>query len=172
MAIGLALGPLGAFAALLHLVNHTVAKSMLFLLSGRMLHRYDSTQIKEVSGLLKVMPVTGGLFAVGMLTIMGLPPFGMFISEFTLLRAGFQAGVPWLMALVLALLAVAFVAFLKHLNSMLYGAPPAGVDMGEGNVWILAPLAVSVAVLVILGLTLPSQLAALLTRAASIIAGS
>jgi hydrogenase-4 component F len=172
MAIGLALGPLGAFAALLHLVNHTVAKSMLFILSGRVLHRYHSTQIRDVTGLLKTMPVTGGLFAVGMLTIMGLPPFGMFISEFTLIRAGFQAGVPWLMVLVLALLAVAFVAFLKHLNDMLYGAPPAGAAVGERHVWFLAPLALSVAVLVVLGLTLPSPLAALLTRAASIIAGS
>ena len=116
MAIRLALGPLGAFAALLHFVNHAVARSMLFILLGPVLHRYHSTQIKDVTGLLKTMPVTGGFFAVGMLTIMGLPPFGMFISEFTLIRAGIQTGVPWLMELVLALLAVAFVAFLKHLN--------------------------------------------------------
>lgn len=172
MAIGLALGPLGAFAALLHLVNHTVAKSMLFLLSGRVLHRYHSTEIKDVTGLLKAMPVTGGLFAAGMVAIMGLPPFGLFMSEFTLLRAGFQAGQPWLMALVLALLAVAFVAFLKHLNGMLYGAPPAGVAVGEADAGVLAPLAVSVAALVILGLTLPGPLAALLDGAVRILAGS
>ncbi len=76
------------------------------------------------------------------------------------------------MGLVLALLAVVFVAFLKHLNGMLYGAPPVGAAVGETDGWILAPLAISVAVLVILGLTLPSPLAALLTRAASIVAGS
>jgi hydrogenase-4 component F len=172
MAIGLALGPLGAFAALLHLVNHTVAKSMLFLLSGRVLHRYNSTQIKDVTGLLTAMPVTGALFAAAMLAIMGLPPFGLFISEFSLLRAGFQEGFPWLMALILALLAVAFVAFLKHLNVMLYGAPPAAVAVGETDAWVLAPLAVSVAVLAILGLTLPGALATLLNNAVSIIAGS
>ncbi|MDQ1300152.1 MAG: Proton antipo protein [Chloroflexota bacterium] len=172
MAIGLALGPLGAFAALLHLVNHTVAKSMLFLLSGRVHHRYHSAEIKDVTGLLKAMPVTGGLFAAGMLAIMGLPPFGLFMSEFTLLRAGFGAGQPWLMALALALLAVAFIAFLRHLNGMLYGAPPAAVAVGEADAWDLAPLAVSVAALVILGLTLPGPLAALLTGAARILAGS
>jgi hydrogenase-4 component F len=172
MAMGLALGPLGVFAALLHLVNHTVAKSMLFILSGRVLHRYGSTQIKDVTGLLKAMPVTGVLFAIGMLAIMGLPPFGLFMSEFTLLRAGFQTGAPWLMVLVLALLAVAFVALLYHLNMMLYGAPPAGVAVGETDAWILAPLAVSVAVLVILGLTLPGPLAALLNGAVRIMTGS
>lgn len=172
MAIGLALGPLGVFAALLHLMNHTVAKSMLFLLSGRVLHRYGSTQIKDVTGLLKTMPVTGGLFAVGMLAIMGLPPFGLFMSELALMRAGFQAGAPWLMGLVLALLAVAFIAFLRHLNGLLYGAPPVGVAVGEADAWVLAPLVVSVAVLVILGLTLPGPLAALLNGAVSIIAGS
>jgi len=62
--IGLALGPLGIFAALLHMINHSLAKSMLFLLTGRILHRFKSTDISAVSGLLKVMPITGSLFTV------------------------------------------------------------------------------------------------------------
>ena len=63
---------------------------------------------------------TGGLFAAGVLAVVGLPPFGLFISEFALFRAGFAAGRPWLMGLVLALLAVAFVSMIGHLNRMLY----------------------------------------------------
>ena len=106
--LGLALGPLGIFAALLHLVNHTAAKSMLFLLTGRILHRYNSPRSPNVTGLLKAMPLTGGLFAVGILAIIGLPPFGIFVSEFALIRAGFARGQPWLMGAVLALLAVGF----------------------------------------------------------------
>ena len=167
--LGLGLGPLGVFAALLHLVNHSVAKSMLFLLSGRILHRYHTTEISKVSGLLKAMPLTGSLFAVGILAIIGLPPFGIFISEFALIRAGFDTGRPWLMGLVLALLAVAFVVLLKVLNQMLYGQPSDGVSIGEADGWHIGLLFLSVAGLVVLGLTLPAPLMTLLTQCVAIV---
>jgi len=167
--LGLALGPLGTFAALLHLVNHSLAKSMLFLLSGRILHRYNTTEISKVSGLLKAMPLTAGLFAAGILAIIGLPPFGIFVSEFALIRAGFDAGHPWLMGLVLALLAVAFVALLNVLNKMLYGKPSDGVAVGEIDGWQIGLLFLSVAGLVILGLTLPKPLMMLLNQSVGIV---
>lgn len=164
MCVGLALGPLGTFAAMLHLLNHTLAKSMMFFLAGRVLHRYRTTEIGGVSGLLTAMPWTGGLFAAGMLAVVGLPPFGLFISEFTLFRAGFSTGRFWLMGLVLALLAVAFVSIIGHLNRMLYGAPAAGTAVGEGNAWPLVPLGMCMVALVILGLTFPAPLETLLDR--------
>ena len=162
MCVGLALGPLGTFAAMLHLLNHTLAKSTMFFLAGRVLHRYRTTEIGGVSGLLRTMPWTGGLFAAGVLAAVGLPPFGLFISEFALFRAGFAAGRPWLMGLVLALLALAFVSMIGHLNRMLYGEPAAGTPVGEGSAWPLVPLGLCLAVLVVLGLTLPAPLQALL----------
>ena len=164
ICLGLALGPLGTFAAMLHLLNHTLAKSTMFLLAGRILHRYRTTEISRVSGLLRTMPGTGGLFAAGMLAVIGLPPFGLFISEFALFRAGFAAGRPWLMGFVLALLAVAFVSMIGHLNRMLYGAPSPGVTVGEGNAWPLIPLGLCVTALVVLGVTLPAPLQTLLAR--------
>jgi hydrogenase-4 component F len=170
ICIGLGLGPLGVFAAFLHLLCHTVAKSMLFILSGEVLHHYRSSELDRVSGLLKVMPWTGALFMGGILAIVGLPPFGMFISEFALIRAGFAAGRPGLMATVLALLAVAFVALLRHSNRMLYGTPPEGITMGEGGSWRIAPLFLSVVVLVVLGLTLPAPLELLLDQVVKVVA--
>ena len=169
ICVGLALGPLGTFAAMLHLLNHALAKSMMFFLAGRVLHRYGTTEISRVSGLLKVMPWTGGLFAAGVLAVIGLPPFGLFISEFALFRAGFAAGRPWLMGLVLALLTVAFVSMIGHLNRMLYGAPTAGVRVGEGSAWPLVPLGACAVALVVLGLTLPSPVEVLLTRIVEIV---
>src|SRR6266700_400027 len=56
ICVGLALGPLGTFAAMLHLLNHALAKSAMFFLAGRVLHRYRTTEISGVSGLLKAMP--------------------------------------------------------------------------------------------------------------------
>jgi hydrogenase-4 component F len=164
VCLGLGLGPLGIFAAMLHLLNHTVAKSMMFFLSGRILDRYRTTELGRVSGLLSTMPVTGGLFAAGMIALLGLPPFGLFLSKFALVRAGFAVDRPWLMAVILALLIVAFVALVAHLNRMLYGTPPAGVTVGETEVLGLVPLVLCAAVLVVLGLTVPGPVGALLTR--------
>jgi len=169
MCVGLGLGPLGVFAALLHLVNHAVAKGMMFLLSGRILDRYRTTEMGEISGLLRTMPVTGGLFAAGMLALAGLPPFGIFFSKFLLVRAGFATGHAWLMAIVLVLLLAAVVAMLAQINGMLYGARPDGVHAGETPRWGLVPLALCTVLLVALGLGGFGSLQTLLDRAAEIV---
>jgi hydrogenase-4 component F len=169
MCLGIALGPLGAFAALLHLVNHTAAKSLMFFLVDNLERRYSSPLIADTRGVLKALPWTGALFAAGLMALIGLPPGGIFVSEFALFRAGFALNRPWLMGAALALLAVVFVSFINHLNQMLYGEPPAGVVVGESRSWRIALLFLSVAVLVILGLTLPAPLATLLNQSVEII---
>ena len=162
VSIGFALGPLGTFAALLHLVNHAVAKAMTFLLAGRILRRYETTEIAHVSGLMKAMPWSGPLFAAGILTLIGVPPFGLFVSEFLLLRAAFVTGHVVLAAVVLALLLTSFISLVSHLNRMLYGAVPDGVAVGEPRSWGLLALGGCAILLIVLGLVLPSPLAALL----------
>jgi hydrogenase-4 component F len=165
VAIGLALGPLGAFAALLHIVNHAVAKSASFLLAGRILDRYQTPEIEGVTGLLQAMPWTGALFAAGILALVGLPPFGLFVSEFLLIQAAVVEGRMWLAALMLVLLLTAFVAVLSLLNRMLYGGAPEGVPVGEHRSWPIAIAVVPVAVLVALGVALPTPIASLVHQA-------
>jgi hydrogenase-4 component F len=114
------------------------------------------------------MPGTGWLFLAGSLALVGLPPFGLFISEFALLRAGFAAGRPWLMGIVLVLLTVAGVGFVAGANRMLYGAAPPGIASGERD-WALAPLALCLGTLVILGLIVPPPVTTLLTQIAAIV---
>lgn len=170
ICLGLGLGPLGTFAALLHLVNHTAAKSLLFFLAGNIERQYGSALIERVRGLARVMPWTAGLLAAGILALIGLPPFGLFISEFALFRAGFALHHPWLMGVTLALLVVVFVSFLAHLHKMLYGSLPAGVTAGGSDrLRNVAPLFVAIAVLVILGLALPAPVAALLQQSVGVI---
>jgi hydrogenase-4 component F len=169
MCVGLGLGPLGIFAAMLHLLSHTLSKSVLFLLSGRVLQRYGSAEIARVAGLGRVMPWTGAFFAVGALAIAGLPPSGIFISEFALLRAGFAAGQWWTMGLVLALLAMAFVGVLTHLNRLLYGTPSSEVPVGEPAGWFLVPPAICLAALVALGVVIPEPLDRLVADIAEIL---
>jgi hydrogenase-4 component F len=164
VAIGFGLGPAGVFAAWLHVVNHAVAKSAGFLLAGRVLQRYGTTEIGGVTGLLRAMPWTGALFAAGILALVGLPPFGMFVSEYLLVRATIAEGRIWLAAAVLALLLTAFVSLLRHLNAMLYGEVPAGAASGEPRGWPLAALAAAAGLTIVLGVVLPAPLARLLDQ--------
>jgi hydrogenase-4 component F len=169
VAIGLALGPLGTFAAWLHVINHALAKSACFLLAGRILHRYETAEMGGVTGLMKVMPWTGALFAAGILALVGLPPFGLFVSEFLLIQAAIDGRQTWLAAIVLALLLTAFVSLLSHLNRMLYGEAPEGVRPGERGGWPTIALAVPVLLLVLLGLLLPAPLATLIQRSVEVL---
>lgn len=164
VGVGLGLGPLGAFAAVLHLVNHALAKSMAFLLAGRILQRYRTTEIERVTGLLRAMPWTGSLFAIAVLALVGLPPFGLFVSEFLLVRAAVLSGHLWAAAAVLLLVLIACVALLGHMNRMLYGAVPDGIEVGEPREWRILPLAGCAVLLVVLGLLLPPPATALIDR--------
>jgi hydrogenase-4 component F len=153
---------------MLHLVNHSIAKSMMFFLSGRILDRYRTAELGGVSGLLTTMPTTGACFAAGMLALVGLPPFGLFLSKFAVVRAGIAAGHPWLIGTVLAFLVVAFVAMITQLNRMLYGAPPEGVAVGEYRRLGLVPLGICLVALLVLGVTVPRPIAVLLEGVAEI----
>ena len=172
ICIGLTLGPLGVFASLLHLVNHTAAKSLMFFLVDTMERRYPSPLIANTRGMLKTMPWTGALFAVGLMILIGLPPGGIFVSEYGIFRAGFLLEQPWLMGATLVLLAIVFVSFINHLNGMLYGTPSAAATAPgvERFNWRLALLLPSVLLLLVLGLTMPAPLAVLLERSVAIVA--
>jgi hydrogenase-4 component F len=95
---------------------------------------------------------------------MGLPPFGLFVSEFLLFRAGFVSGHLLATSAALLLAGIGFVGLAGHLVRMLSGAAPNGVAQGEREWWALAPLAASVAVMVVLGLLLPGAVGRLLGR--------
>ncbi len=131
-----------------------------------MLRPYTS---QGVRGLLKAMPWTGSLFAIGLLALIGLPPFGLFISEFALFRAGFAGHHPWLMGAALVLLTVGFVAFINHLNRMLYGSPPENMTNGIHNGWRIVPLLPGIAILALLGIALPAPLTTLLDQIIAIV---
>jgi hydrogenase-4 component F len=164
VTIGLALGPLGVFAAWFHVVNHALAKSASFLLAGRILHRYERTEIAGVTGLLRTMPWTGALFAAGILALMGLPPFGLFVSEFLLVQAAIVDHKMWLAIVMLVLLLMVFVSLLSHLNRMLYGVAPESVHVGERYGWPVFALLVPAGILVVTGAMFPTALSALIQQ--------
>ena len=126
-------GILGMYGALLHTLNHAIAKAVLFLTSGDIVLRYHTREAGGVRGLLAAAPLTGGVLVLGSLAVLGSPPFGLFLSELTIVRAGFASASPVLPLLLLALLAIAFVAFARTTTSMATGtAAGATVHSGPG----------------------------------------
>lgn len=122
-ALGVGMGGLAGFGALLHTVNHSLTKAMLFLLSGNILAAYQDKSTTRVRGVLRVLPVTGVLWVAGFLAITGTPPFGLFVSEITILKGAIE-GRHWLVAvLYLLLLTVIFVGMAGVFLRMAFGAP-------------------------------------------------
>ncbi|MEA4889203.1 MAG: hydrogenase 4 subunit F [Clostridiaceae bacterium] len=185
LAIGL-FTPASLFAAFFHLLNHSFTKSMLFLASGTVLQKYGTREISKVRGLLRVLPVTGPVFLIGLIAIGGTPPFSIFTSEFNVLAAAFQNGRLWLGFIVAVLLALVFAGMIHTLFRMFFGRgrsgeEPAGLDdgtadgatarPGEENRAGAAILVMLLIVVVGLGLFLPSWLKNLLEDARRIIYG-
>lgn len=118
LAIGLGSGSV----FLLHAVNHTIVKVALFLLSGNILNLCGTKNLNKISGLLKSVPLLGVLLAAGGFAIVGTPPFGMFVSEWMILRDTLASGRIWAVVFVIAGLAVTFIALSSHLNGAVLGA--------------------------------------------------
>jgi hydrogenase-4 component F len=147
--------------AMMQTLNHALAKSVLFLSSGDVSLRYRTREAEKVSGLLAAVPVTGGALLLGSFAVLGSPPFGLFLSELTIVRAGFAHGSPVFPLLLLALLGLAFVAFARTTTGMVTG-PPAATPSPYGDrgsaALTAAPLVIGMAALLVLGLWIPAGL--------------
>src|SRR5437867_105855 len=114
------------------------------------------------------MPVTGGLFLLAMLAIMGLPPFGLFVSEVLIFSAGFQSGHWAIAATGLLLLVGAFAGLLRSTHRMLYGAAAPTVVDGPG-LRSSVPAGVALLLLTLTGMAWPPGLAAALDHIARLL---
>lgn len=140
--IGYTLGPLGVYGALLQMLNHAIIKPGLFYLSGNLIINYKSTEIKKVSGALFSLRWSGLTLVLLMMAIAGIPPFGLFISEFIIILSALRNGLVWLGVVLVVLLAILFANFLRYALKMVFGHP--SIEEGEGNIgnWqtILPPI--------------------------------
>lgn len=157
-------GPWGVAGALLHVANHALAKSVLFVLAGRIRAAYGSAEIADVRGLLATLPWTGRAFFAALLALMGLPPFGLFISELMIVAAGFQAGLAAVALAALLVLVVAAGGILRCGQRMLYGEPSPLAVPPPAHWPPAAPVAAALTALVASGLAWPPALAAALER--------
>ena len=110
---------------MLHMTYHTVAKSLLFLCAGNVYQHFKTDLFDKVKGgVIRVMPVTGVVFLMAMLAIIGMPPFSLFQSEFLIVRAAFDAGHYLPTALFVLFGTGIFAGALLHVGGLVLG--PAG----------------------------------------------
>lgn len=165
--LGFGFGGLGVYAGLLHMVYHSLAKSAMFLLSGNILLKYDSSKIKNVANVIGLLPKTGVLFIIGFLALTAVPPFGIFLTEFYIILAGIQTH-PWVATVIVFALALIFFGFFRQVTSMMFGKStnPSNVNVAEYGNWTLLPPVVLLGILIFLSLMLPDLLATILNDAA------
>ena len=172
LALGVGLAGAASYGALLHALNHSLAKALLFMVAGNILIAYHTKRIAEVRGVTRRLPWSGLLWLAGFLAIAGSPPFGLFLSEFIILKEALEQSRFVLAALYLGLLAVIFAGLASSVLRMAQGAPSASDDAPRER-WqaVLPPALLALAVL-LLGIYIPDPLAALLRRAAAVLGGA
>ena len=160
-------GPVATYAGLLHMTVHALVKSAIFFAVGHAAQKAGSQLMDEIRGLIRISPAIGWGLMLGTLAILGLPPFGVFASEFLIITTAMREQ-PWATPLLLVALGVAFAAVFGRVQPMVFGDttlkplphPPA-----------LMPVFLHLALGLMLGLWVPPYLDAWFRQAARMISG-
>src|SRR5712691_10598338 len=160
-------GPVANFAALLHMTVHSLTKSAIFFAVGHATQKAGSQLMENIRGLITLSPTIGWGLMMGSLAILGMPPFGVFASEFLILTTAMREQ-PWATPILLTALGVAFAAIFGRVQPMVFGEttakrlphPPA-----------LLPVFAHLAIVLMLGIYVPPYLADWYRAAARLIGG-
>lgn len=147
-------GPLATFGALLHMLVHSLAKSAIFFTAGHASQMHWTQEIANIRGLIKGNPLVGWGLMIGALAIVGMPPFGIFTSEFLILTATMQQA-PWLTPFLLLGLGVTFAAILRNVQSMVCGEIP---DHQHRMKVAHIPVVLHMVIVLVIGLYIPDFL--------------
>src|SRR6266705_3354096 len=129
LVLGLGLGGVGVYGSVLHVINNALVKGLLFLAVGNVLLATGTATAASVRGLVRGLPASSLLLLVGLFAVTGSPPFGPFLSEFTILRAAMGGGHLWIAAVMVTLLAVSFIGLAAMILDIVYRPPPANRDL-------------------------------------------
>lgn len=164
--------PLAVFGALLHMGYHALTKPVLFFAAGNLHQHYHTLDFRRMGrGVGRVLPGTAPALALAAIAVSGLPPFGLFVSELTIVAGSFKAQAAWAGAVILAALLVVFCGMLNKLANLLLGPPPADARPDTTPTLHLIVVAAPLAPLLVFSFWLPEPLQRLLEQAAGIIGG-
>jgi hydrogenase-4 component F len=160
-------GPIASFAGLLHMTVHSLVKSAIFFTVGHAAQKAGTQLMDEIRGLIKINPSVGWGLMLGSLAILGMPPFGVFASEFLILTTAMREQ-PWATPFLLLALGVAFASVFSRVQPMVFGEttlarlphPPS-----------LVPVFVHLGLALMLGLYIPAYLNTWYREAARMLGG-
>jgi hydrogenase-4 component F len=170
LVLGLGIGGVATWGAVLHVLNNAITKALVFLAVGTIVLSAGTQRVAELKGLARTQPLFAGLLLIGILAITGSPPFGPFVSIFAILN-GASSGHPWITAATVLLLAVIFLGLAVQVLGMLLGEPVHVLRREPRSAWLAAgPIALA-AISLGLGLYLPAPLQQALAAAAATLGG-
>lgn len=173
LALGIGLGGAATFGAMLHAVNHSLIKAALFLVAGNILAAYKTKSTVEVRGVFRVLPASGLLWIAGFFAVTGSPPFGPFLSEFTILKAALDQGHAVVGIAYLALLALIFIGMAGIVLRMAQGKPSSEMKISASSERVAAvvPPGLLAAAVLVLGVYIPPFISTALHDAAQALGG-
>jgi hydrogenase-4 component F len=158
-------GAVANFAALLHMTVHSLTKSAIFFAVGHATQKAGTQIIDDIRGLVTISPVIGWGLILGALAILGMPPFGVFASEFLILVTAMRDH-PWATPILLLSLGVAFAAVFSKVQPMVFGET---TTKRLPHRPAMVPVFVHLALVLMLGLWIPPFLAEWYRQAARLI---
>jgi hydrogenase-4 component F len=158
-------GPIANFAALLHMTVHSLTKSAIFFAAGHAAQKAGTQMIEGIRGLITISPVVGWGLALGSLAILGMPPFGVFASEFLILTSAMREQ-PWATPVLLLALGVAFASVFSKVQPMVFGETTVARLPHRPA---MTPVFVHMGIVLMLGLWIPPFLADWYRQAAKLI---
>jgi len=155
------------YSATFQMISHAVTKSFCFFAAGSTLLSVGTRNITAIRGLIRKSPVVAVALMIGGLAIAGAPPFAVFLSEFSILKAGMASGHYLVTSLLTLFIVIAFCGILFHINRMVFGKPTdlaGGTTMATTNI---VAMGLAIIPVILLGLYLPDPLCELLRFAAA-----
>lgn len=161
-------GPIATYAGLLHMTVHSLVKSAIFFTVGHACQKAGTQVIADIRGLVKVSPTVGWGMLLGSLAILGMPPFGVFASEFLIVTTAMR-DLPWATPILLLALGVAFASIFSRVQSMVFGETTA---KPLAHTPALLPVFIHLGLALMLGLYIPPYLNMWFRQAVNIILGN
>jgi len=174
LVLGVGLGGAASFGAMLHMVNNGLTKGVLFLTAANIHRAYGSKDTSVVSGAIRRLPLSGGLFFAGFFAVTGAPPFGPFISELAILDSAIHDGRFVVGALYLVALLVVFLGMGATVVSMVQGkaSSAASSTTFRDGFLTVAPAIACLSLVLMLGVWLPAPLDTMIRNAAAFVEGA
>jgi hydrogenase-4 component F len=170
IAIGLGLGGIGTFAALLHIINHSFSKVLAFFSAGYISEEYGTRDMRKIKAAVQHMPVWGTTFFTAMLILVGVAPFAIFFSEFLIMKEAFFSGRYVIIAFFMIATIAIFISILKLVLNVSFGINSDTKIQKEKVGHLIKSIIIAMFfVLLLLGLWIPSPFSDFLKTATDIV---